>query len=441
MQARDASEPFRVGSGSGPTDPESQPGALVKRLYSAPMTEAWVTGIGMVSALGGDRETTWRRLLAGDSGIRPLDVFDASGFRTSIAAQVDDAVVRVPTLAAALRRSSRATRFALAATAEALADAGLDVCPQGPRPWALILGGGAAGMMDAEEFVARRLRRGPRARGLTEFLEVPQDIPTDLVAQGFLLTGPRITVTTACSSSTIALGLAAEMIRHREAEVVLAGGSDALCRLTYAGFNSLRAVDLEPCRPFDRNRHGLTLGEGSAILVVESAERARARGAEPYARVLGYGATNDAYHMTQPEPTGAAWTRTVESALLDSGVAAGSVDHINAHGTATEQNDAAECAAYSRVFGERLPAIPLTSVKGALGHCLCAAGALEAAVTCLSIASHRVPPTVGFVQADEGCGARVVAGSALEVEIDTAISSSFAFGGNSGVVVLGRCGG
>jgi 3-oxoacyl-[acyl-carrier-protein] synthase II len=408
-------------------------------LYFPAMVEVWVTGIGIVSSLGGDRESTWRRLLDGESGIRPLTAFDPAGFRSSFAAQVDDQSLPRPPAATMPRHTTRASRFALAATAEALADAGFPTEGSSPRPWALVLGGGAAGMREAEGFLARRLRSGPRARGLTELLEVPQDGPSDQVARRFSITGQRITVTTACSSSTIALGLAAELVRAGEAEVALAGGSDALCRLTFAGFNSLRAMDVEPCRPFDARRKGLSIGEGAAILVVETAERARARGARPYATVLGYGATNDAFHMTQPEPTGAAWARTVQVALQDAGVSPDSIDHINAHGTATEQNDAAEYNAYARAFGQRLSEIPLTSVKGALGHCLCAAGALEAAVTCLSIARHAVPPTVGFAVTDPACPASVVHGGALAAHISTAISSSFAFGGNSSVVVLGSC--
>jgi 3-oxoacyl-[acyl-carrier-protein] synthase II len=402
------------------------------------MREAWITGIGLVTALGPDRETSWGRLVAGESGIGPLTLFDPAGYRTRIAAQVDDASLRLPPLARALERhTSRASRFALAAAAEALTDAGLQTGQ--PHAWALVLGGGTAGLFEAEGFVARRLRGGPRVRGLGELVEVPQDAPSDRVAQLFGLTGPRITVTTACSSSTLVVGLAAELVAEGEVPVALAGGSDALCRLTYAGFNSLRAVDPEPAKPFDRRRKGLSLGEGAGLLVVEDAEHARRRGAAPYARVLGYGVTNDAFHMTQPEPSGNAWERTVRAALADAGVTADDVDYINGHGTATEQNDAAECAAYRRVFGDRLAAVPVSSVKGALGHCLCAAGGLEAAVTALAIARGTLPPTAGFGEPDPACPVDAVPGTGRDATPRVALSSSFAFGGNSGVLVLGSC--
>ncbi len=402
------------------------------------MSEVWITGIGLVTALGPDRETTWRRLVAGESGIGPVTLFDTTGFRTRIAAGVDDSQLAPPAVAdAALRHASRTSRFGLAAAAEALADAGLASGPGAPHPWALVLGGGTAGLFEAEAFVARRLARGSRARGLTELVDVPQDAPSDRIGLAFGLTGPRITVTTACSSSTIAVGLAAEMVGDRETPVALAGGADALCRLTYAGFNSLHAVDREPAKPYDARRRGLSLGEGAAVLVIEDAAHARGRGTRPYARVLGYAATNDAFHMTQPEPSGAAWERTVRAALAAAGVDPSEVDYVNGHGTATEQNDSAECAAYLRVFRERLGSVPVSSVKGALGHCLCAAGGIEAAITALAIARATLPPTVGFAEADPACPIDPIAGAGRPGLARVAVSSSFAFGGNSAALVLG----
>ena len=400
------------------------------------MGEAWITGIGLVTALGPDRETTWQRLLAGECGIRPLTLFDTTGYRAHLAAQVDESSLHLPPATRPLlRNSSRASRFGVAAMAAALDDAGLATSAVSLAT--LVMGGGAAGLFEAEAYVQRRLLRGPRTRALREFIEVPQDAPNDKLAEAFQISGPRVTVTTACSSSTVAVGLAAEMVRDGEAEIALAGGSDALCRLTFAGFNSLRAVDIEPCKPFDARRRGLSLGEGAAVLVVESERRARRRGVRPYARILGLGITNDAFHMTQPEPSGAAWERTLRAALADAGVEPTAVDYINAHGTATEQNDAAECAAYRRVLGDRLASVPISSVKGALGHCLCSAGGIEAALTALAVRRGVVPPTVGFAEADPSCPIDPVAGKGRTHSVGIALSSSFAFGGNSAAVVLG----
>ena len=396
------------------------------------MTEAWITGVGLLTGLGVDRETTWRRLLAGESAVREITLFDTAGYRTHLAAQVDDGALP----AAPVRHASRASRFALAAAGEALADAGL--ARAAGAPWAIVFGGGAAGLFEAEGFLERRLAHGPLARGAAELVEVSQDAPGDRVGEWLAPTGPRVTVSTACSSSTVAVGLAAEMVRDGEVEIALAGGADALCRLTFAGFNSLRAVDGARCRPFDRGRAGLNIGEGAAVLVVESAEHARRRNARPLARVLGYGVTNDAFHMTQPEPSGVAWERTVRAALADAGVDPAAIGYINAHGTATEQNDPAERAAYARVFGERLGELPLSTVKGALGHCLCGAGGIEAAVTTLALARGVLPPTAGFAEPDEGPALDVIAGVGRRCPVEVALSCSFAFGGNSAALVLGR---
>ncbi len=401
------------------------------------MPEVVVTGVGVVSALGATRALTWRRLLAGETGIGPLTLFPTEGFRSRTAAQVNESRLDLHGLhPLALAHACRASRFALAAAREALEQAQLQ--PPPGADWAVVFGGGAAGLFEAEGFFARRLQGGPHTRGLAELLEVPQDVPADRLAAAWQLCGERITVTTACSSSTIAVGLGAQLIRQGRAEVVLAGGADALCRLTFTGFNSLRAVDPHRARPFDRRRQGLSIGEGAAVLVLEEAQAVRRRGARPLARVLGYGVTNDAYHMTQPEPTGAPWARTLRAALADAGLAVDDVGYINAHGTATQQNDPAECAAYALVFGERLEQLPISSVKGAIGHCLCAAGALEAAITVLALAEGVLPPTVGCEQLDPACPLDPIAEGPRQQQVEVALSSSFAFGGNSAVLALGR---
>jgi 3-oxoacyl-[acyl-carrier-protein] synthase II len=401
------------------------------------MREVWITGIGLITALGTDRETSWEKLVRGDCGIRPLTLFDTAGYRTHLAAQVEESALEAPPFAAgAARHASRTSRLALRAVAEALDDAKVAPASVSGKPWGLVLGGGSSGMFEAEGFLQRRLTGGPRTTGLTELLEVPQDAATDRLAEALALTGPRVTVTTACSSTTLAVGLAAGLGREGEVEVALAGGADGLCRLTYAGFNSLRAVDPDPCKPFDRRRKGLSLGEGAAILVLEPAEGARRRSVRPYARVAGYGVTSDAFHMTQPEPTGRAWERTLRAALCDAGMAPEEIAYVNAHGTATEKNDSAECAAYHRLLGERMARVPVSSVKGALGHCLCGAGGIEAAITAMVVSRGVVPPTVGFAEPDEACRIDPVPVCGRHVPVPVALSSSFAFGGNSAVLVL-----
>lgn len=432
---RRGSTTFLAGLARWGGPPPSEPAIKVPRLYSVPVRKVVVSGIGLVTGLAPNREGTWRRLIAGESAIGPLTLFDTTGFRTSIGAEVDVAALG-GWPGAELPHLGRACRMALAATAEALADAGLPLESE-PRSWPLVLAGGASGLFEAEGFVRDRLRSGRGVPGARRVLEVPHDSPADRIAQVFGLVGPRLTVITACSSATVAIGLAGEMIAAGEATCALAGGADSISRLTYAGFNSLHIVDPEPCRPFDLSRRGMSFGEGGAMLVLEDAEQARQRGVTPYATVLGLGMTDDALHMTRPDPTGAAWERTILTAFADAGIDRNDVDYINAHGTATEQNDAAECAAYRLAFGSRLDTVPVSSVKGAIGHCLCAAGGVEAAITALAVGRQAAPPTVGFSVADPACKVDPVPGRGREMPIRVALSSSFAFGGNAAILVLG----
>ncbi len=219
---------------------------------------------------------------------------------------------------------------------------------------------------------------------------------------------------------------------------MLTGGSDVLARLTYGGFNSLRSVDPDPCRPFDRDRKGLSIGEAAGILVFEEYEHARRRGAEPVAEFLGYGVTSDAFHMTAPDPSGAAGARTVRAALSSARANPDEIDYVNAHGTATVQNDSAETAALKMALGERAHRIPISSIKSMIGHCLCASGAIEAVATALTVRDGRVPPTIHYEHSDPACDLDYVPNEAREVPVQIALSNSFAFGGNSSVVVLGR---
>ncbi|MEP7131843.1 MAG: beta-ketoacyl-[acyl-carrier-protein] synthase family protein, partial [Acidobacteriota bacterium] len=264
------------------------------------------------------------------------------------------------------------------------------------------------------------------------------DAITDRVAQRFRVEGIKSTITTACSSSANAMGFAHDAIAAGLADVIITGGSDVLARLTYGGFNSLRSVDPEPCRPFDRERRGLSIGEAAGILVFEEWERAKRRGAPILAEFLGYGVTSDAHHMTAPDPSGAAGGRTVRSALTAAGINAEDVDYVNAHGTATPQNDSAETAALKMGLGGRAREIPISSIKSMIGHCLCASGAIEAVATVLTVRDGMIPPTIHYDNPDPACDLDYVPNTAREGDIEVALSDSFAFGGNSSVVVFAR---
>jgi 3-oxoacyl-[acyl-carrier-protein] synthase II len=262
---------------------------------------------------------------------------------------------------------------------------------------------------------------------------------TDLVARRLGIVGPRTTIMTACSSSATAIGRAADLVRLGRVAVALAGGAEGLCRLTYAGFNALRAVSPEPCRPFDAERKGLSLGEGAAVLVLEEEMHARARGAEVLGFLAGWGMTADAHHMTAPHPEGDGAARAMLAALADAELAPEAIDYVNAHGTATPHNDAAEVLALRRVFGERAARLPVSSTKSMVGHTLGAAGAVEAVASLCALRGGYVPPTMGLERPDPAFGALdFVPGAAREARVGAVLSSSFAFGGNNTVLVFTR---
>jgi 3-oxoacyl-[acyl-carrier-protein] synthase II len=395
-----------------------------------------VTGLGAVSSLGNDAKTTWEGLVAGRSGIGPITLFDAAAFRTNLAAEVKS--LPDPGVPPSLRRRlSRTDVIGLAAAAEALADSGLDLSRENPERIGVVLGAGVSGLLDSESYFRTLLAEGPRAARPTKVLNHPPDQTTDRIAERWGLLGPRSTITTACSSSATSLGYAADLIRFGLCDVVVAGGADTLARLTHGGFNALRATDPDPCRPFDRERKGMTIGEAAGILVFEEEGRARRRSAAIRARFLGYGVTSDAHHMTQPEPSGEAGARTIRACLLDAKLNPEGVDYVNAHATATPQNDPAETAALKQALGGRAREIPVSAVKSMLGHCLCSAGAIEAVATVLTIETGVVPPTIRYEHPDPDCDLDVVPNVARRVRVRAALSTSFAFGGNSTVVAFG----
>jgi 3-oxoacyl-[acyl-carrier-protein] synthase II len=395
-----------------------------------------VTGIGLVTALGSTRERSWAGLIAGRCGVGPATVFDVDGYRSRIAAEVPMDEVDAALTPLERRRHSRGDRIGLHAAAEALADAGL-LDQRGDRSRiGVFLGAGTADLLRNEDFYRTWLTRGlGRARpsdAWSHFLSTAGDA----IAAKFSLEGPRGCIVAACSSSTIAIGRAVEAIRAGRADAVLAGGTDALCRLTFSGFNVLRLMDPAPCRPFDRSRAGMNIGEGAGILVLERLDHAVARGAHIYAELAGHSLGCEAFHPTAPEPEGRAVATIVQSALADGHINADEVDHVNAHGTATPQNDLAEGHALQRVFGDGLRRIPVTSIKAMVGHCLGAAGAVEAAVAALSVSRGVMPPTINHAETDAACGVDVVANEAREGRLRVAVSTSLGFGGNDSAVVF-----
>ena len=394
-----------------------------------------VTGIGLVCSLGLDRESVWQALCEGRCGIADLTLFEADLYRSRMVAQVPyDEATRFSVRER--RRYARADQFAILAASEALADSGLLESGIARSSVAVLMGVGANDLLRNEMYYADAFVRAggrPHPSGILNYLNAGS---ADGVAHRFGLTGLRASMNSACSSSTMTIGYGADLIRSGQVEAAVCGGSDALSRTALSGFNALRVVDLEPCRPFDVSRSGMNIGEGGAVLVLEPLERARARGAHVYVELAGYAAYCEAFHATAPEPDGVAVAALLGAALAASGVAPEEVDHINAHGTGTVPNDRAEARGIRRTFGDRGGRIPVTSIKSMVGHCLGAAGAVEAAALALTIERGVIPPTIHHAQTDPECEVDVVANQARVQPVRCGISTSLAFGGNDAAVVM-----
>jgi len=373
-------------------------------------TRVAITGIGLVTSLGTTREESWRRMLAGECGIRATTL--------------------------ERRRLSRSDRIGMQAAREAVADARLLDDAVDRARVGVFLGAGTADLLRNEDFYRTWITSGLERTRPSDVWNHFASTPVDVVAECFGLEGPRACVVAACSSSTIAIGRAVEAIRAGRADAALAGGTDALSRLTFSGFNLLRLMDVAPCRPFDRSRAGMNIGEGAGILVLENLDRARRRGARIYAELAGHGVACEAFHPTAPEPEGRPVAAVVNLALRDAGIHPDEVDHINAHGTATPQNDAAEARGFRRVFGDRVSQIPVTSLKSMIGHCLGAAGAVEAAALVLTVARGAIPPTINHTETDADCPIDVVANRARTHRVRCAVSTSLGFGGNDSAIVI-----
>jgi 3-oxoacyl-[acyl-carrier-protein] synthase II len=395
-----------------------------------------VTGLGAVSGYGWGVAAFWEGLASGVTAIGDFQRFDHSAYRTHVAAEVDASFVLEH--AARAERTTVADRFALFAAGEALAASGLpdrlDELAAG-----LYFGSSTGGMLEAEEFFAGFTAPGRRRIPIGSLAAQQPSGPGDAVARHFGVTGPVVTISSACASATLAFGSALEALRSGEVDVALVGGADSLCRLTFAGFNSLRAVDPRPCRPFRAEREGMSIGEGGAVLVLESRAHAERHGARVLGWLAGVGGSCDAHHMTAPDPAGDGIARAVEAALADAGASADAIDFVNLHGTGTPANDAAEARMLARVFGARAARLPATSTKGAVGHFLGAAGAIEAVATLLCLEHGEVHPTPGEGTLDPAAPVDLVVGAPRPLPgARLALSTNLAFGGANAAAIFSR---
>jgi 3-oxoacyl-[acyl-carrier-protein] synthase II len=393
-----------------------------------------ITGIGVFCSTGKNAGEFLQSLKDGQSGIGPITLFDTSKYPCKIGAEIKDYRAEGFFKKKELKKLSRADQFGLIASEEAVKASGIHSYPS--EEVGVCLGAGAGGMFEAETYHREVLIKGKSKPSLL-WPFIPS-YTTDRVAERFGFSGPKFTVTTACSSSATAIGYGADLIRSGKSKAVLCGGSEALTELTFGGFNSLKATDPSPCKPFDRKRAGMSLGEGAGILILEDLDEAEKRGVKSVAEFLGYGIGGEAYHITAPEPTGMNEARIMKEALEESGLASTEVDYINAHGTGTPLNDKVETLSIKNAFGERAYSIPISSIKSSVGHCLGAAGAMEAIASVLSMVHRFIPPTLNHQEGDEDCDLDYVPEKSREAEVRVVLSNSFAFGGNCTTLVLGK---
>ena len=397
-----------------------------------------VTGLGLVTPLGNTVEESWTGLLAGRSGAAPITKFDPSPFQVRFACEVKgfDPLLYMDKKEA--RRYDLFAQFALAAAQQAVAQAGLEGGFPSADRTGVIIGSGIGGMQTFEEQCSLYLTKGPdRVSPFFVPMFIP-DIAAGLVSIRYGLKGPNFATVSACASSAHAIGESYELIKHGQAEAMVTGGSEAaITGLAIAGFQNMKALSTrndapeKASRPFDKERDGFVLGDGAAIVVLESLEHAQARGATILGEVVGYGLSGDAYHITSPAPNGEGAARCMNMAIKDAGITPVEVGYINAHGTSTKYGDELETMAIKTVFGDHARKVPVSSTKSMTGHLLGAAGGVEAVISVLALVRGVLPPTINLENPDPECDLDYIPNEARKWQTDVALSNNFGFGGHN----------
>ncbi len=405
-----------------------------------------VTGLGVVTSLGRKVDTFWERVVRGDSGVGPITLFDVSGYRVQFAGEVpwkaEEEGIASPK---ELRRLDRFTQFALASATDAVVDSGIDFSTEDPFRCGVVIGSGIGGLAEFEAQHERLLTKGIDKVSPFTIPKLMVNSASGHVSSKYGIKGPNTAVATACASAANSIGEALRTIQSGDADVMVTGGSEAaLTPMGLAGFQNMRALSFrsdapqQASRPFDADRDGFVLAEGAGIIVIEELEHARARGARIYAELLGYGASGDAGHITQPDEHGTGAARAMSMALEDAALSPQDVHYVNAHGTSTPLGDKAETAAIKKVFGPHARSLAVSSTKSQLGHSLGASGGIEMVVCALTITRGVISPTINLENPDPDCDLDYTANQAREATVDLAMSNSFGFGGHNASLLLGR---
>ena len=402
-----------------------------------------VTGLGVVTSIGHTVDAFWASLVAGRGGIHRITLFDPKDFACQIGAEVRDWEAADHMDPKEARRNDRYTHFGFVAAKQAVADAGLDMAKEDGDRVGVIVGSGIGGMYTYESQLKVLAERGPRKVSPFTIPSLIGNMCSGLVAIELGARGPNFGVVSACATGTHALGEAAHTIRRGDADVMVAGGSEAaITPFAYASFCSMKAMSTRnespetACRPFDRGRDGFIMGEGAGVLVLESLEHAQARGARIYCELAGYAATCDAFHITQPDPEGKGLSMAMKRALASAAVTPDQIDYINAHGTSTPYNDKFETLAIKKVFGDHAQSVPVSSTKSMTGHLLGAAGGIESVICVKTIQEQVIAPTINLGDPDPECDLDYVPNVARAATVRTVLSNNLGFGGQNASVVF-----
>jgi 3-oxoacyl-[acyl-carrier-protein] synthase II len=405
-----------------------------------------VTGLGVVTSLGRAVDTFWDRILRGESGVGPITLFDVSGFRVQFGGEVPwNAESENIANPKELRRLDRFTQFAMAAAADAVSDSGLDFSREDPFRCGVVIGSGIGGLSEFESQHERLLHKGIDKVSPFTIPKLMVNSGSGHVSSMYGIKGPNFAVATACASAANSIGEALRSIQYGDADIMVAGGSEAaLTPMGLAGFQNMRALSShsdapqKASRPFDMHRDGFVLAEGAGVVVLEDLEHARGRGARIYGELMGYGASGDAGHITQPDDEGRGAARAMSMALADASLNPDRVQYVNAHGTSTPLGDKAETVAVKRVFGDHARRLAISSTKSQLGHTLGASGGIELVVCALTINRGVIAPTINLENPDPDCDLDYTPNVARDAAVDVAMSNSFGFGGHNASLVLGR---